>query len=112
MQKARQEHLSGLNYYADLLCAEDAVACVAEAGNDVAVFIEMIVESGNIDIDIGVILLHALNAFGSTDDAHELDMLHAVVLEELDRCGSRSAVASMGSTTITSLSSISGGILK
>ena len=89
------------------LRAEDSVARVAKTGDDIAVVVEVIVQRGDKDVDIGVILLHALDAFGSADNAHELNVLHAVFLEEAEP-----PVASMGSTTMTSRSSISGGILK
>ena len=74
-----------------LLRTEDAVACVAEAGNNVTVLIEMIVKSCNVDIHIGMIFLHTLDTFGSADDAHELDVLYAIILQELDSCRSRAA---------------------
>ena len=67
-----------------LLGAEDAVAGVAQAGDDVAVVVQLFVQSGHIDVHIGVILLHPLHALGSADDAHELDMLGAGLLQEGD----------------------------
>ncbi len=53
--------------------------------------IEMVVQRGHINVNVGVILLHALNAFGRADDAHELDMLCAGFLEKGDRRRGRAA---------------------
>ena len=68
-----------------LFCSEYSVAGVAETGNDVRVLVEPFIAGGDIDIDVGMILLDTCDAFGTADDAHELDMLHAVFLEEGDR---------------------------
>ena len=38
-----------------------------------------------------MILLHARHTLGGADDAHELDVLHAVVLQKLDGRGGRAA---------------------
>ena len=43
-----------------LLRAEDAVAGVAEAGDDIAVVVEALVHCGNENVDVGVVFLHAL----------------------------------------------------
>ena len=53
-----------------LLRAEDAVAGVAETGDDVAVFIEVIVEGGGVDFHIRVLVEHGLHAFGG---GHEVE---------------------------------------
>ena len=74
-------------FHSLLLSAEDAVAGIAETGDYIAVLVEVVVKSCNEDIHIGVILLHTLYALGSADDAHELDVLDAVILEELDEIG-------------------------
>ena len=67
------------------LRAEDAVAGVAEAGDNVAVVIEALVQSGDEDIHVGMILLHTGNALGRADDAHELYVLDAVSLQNWGR---------------------------
>lgn len=38
--------------------AEDLVACVSEAGQDVAVFVQSFIECGGVDVDIRVGRLH------------------------------------------------------
>ena len=53
--------------------------------------VEVIVQSGDKDVNVRVILLHTLDAFGCAYDAHELDMLDAVLLEEGDRSGGGAA---------------------
>ena len=56
-----------------LFCAEDSVACVAEAGNNVAMLIELLVESCTVNVNIGMSLLESLKSLGSCNNAHELD---------------------------------------
>ena len=51
----------------------------------------MIVQRGHEDVHVRVILLHFLHALGGADDAHELDVLYARLLEEGDRRGGRTA---------------------
>ena len=53
--------------------------------------VQMIVQRGHKDVHVWVLLLHALHALGRTDDAHELDVLHAVGLQEVDGGGGGSA---------------------
>ena len=75
----------------NLFCAEDAVARVAEAGDDVAVLVEMIVERCDVDVHIRMLLLHHSHALRGADDAHELDVLAADFLHELHRGGRAAA---------------------
>ena len=60
-----------------LLRAEDAVAGITEAGNDVAVLIEVGVESRGIDFHVGVLVEHGLHTFGS---GHEVEGASQVLL--------------------------------
>src|SRR3954469_20666847 len=52
-------------------CAEDAVARVAEAGADVAVGVELAVQRGRPDRDVGMAGVDRLDALGSADQADE-----------------------------------------
>ena len=56
----------------DLLGAEDPVAGIAQTGDDVALLIQVIVQSTGIDIHVGVLLLQELDALGSGHEDHEL----------------------------------------
>ena len=72
-----------------LLSAENAVASIAQAGDDIAVVVELFIQSGTVDVHVGMIVLHALDAFGRGDDVHQLDVLDLVVLDELNGSGGR-----------------------
>lgn len=67
-----------------LLGAEDPIAGVAQTGDDIAVVVELLIQSGAVDIHVGVIMMHPLNALGSGDNVHQLDVLDLIVLDELD----------------------------
>ena len=47
--------------------AVDAVAGIAQAGNDVAVLVQVVVLSAQVDVNIGVSLVQGLDAFRSGD---------------------------------------------
>ena len=66
---------------AKLLGAVDTVASVAQAGDDVAVLIQVVVLGAQVDVHIGVSLVQGLDAFRSGDQADELDPLCAVLLD-------------------------------
>ena len=68
-------------YQKIFLRAVDAVAGIAQAGNDVAVLVQVVVLSAQIDVNIGVSLVQGLNAFRSSDQTDELDALCAVLLD-------------------------------
>ena len=63
-----------------LLGAEDAVAGIAQAGNDVAVLVQVIVHRTHIDVHIGMNLLQVLNAFRGSYQHHELDVVASALL--------------------------------
>src|SRR5256885_6421654 len=63
--------------------AEQAIARVPQPGQDVAVLVELAVERGGEDGDIGVGLEHAPHALGRGDEAEEADALGAGVLERV-----------------------------
>ena len=58
-----------------LLRAEDPVAGVAQAGDDVAVLVELFIHGGDVDLHVGVVGADALDALGGGEDVHELDVL-------------------------------------
>src|SRR5437899_3764880 len=77
-------------YYCEIKCqlsrcafwrAEQASAGIAGTGQDVAVVVELAVQRGGEDGDVGVGLEHATHAFGRRDQAEEADALGARVLE-------------------------------
>ena len=81
-------------FFVGLFCAEDAVAGVAEAGNDVAVIVEFFVQGGTVQRDVRMVTVQALDAFRSGNQVHAADFLCAVLLEEGDGGGCRAAVRS------------------
>ena len=72
--------------------AEDAVAGIAQPGNDVGVLVESFVERRGVDLDVGVVLGHATNAFGGRDDSFR-DTFLAARLAPLDRGQSMASLA-------------------
>ena len=61
---------------AKLLGAVDAVTSVAQAGDDVAVLVQVVVLGAQVDVHIGVSLVHGLDAFRSGDQADALKALN------------------------------------
>ena len=68
-----------------LLRAEDPVAGIAQAGDNVAVLVEVIVHSAAEDVHIGVVLLDEFDAFGGSQQDHELDIDAAPLFHFGDR---------------------------
>ena len=52
-----------------LLRAEDAVAGVAETGDDVAVLVQALVHRAGVDLHVGVLVRQILDALGGGDAA-------------------------------------------
>ena len=74
-----------------LLCSENPVAGIAEAGKDIRIVVELTVNTAYIDLDIGMSLRELVDALGCCDDAHELDMGSAVILDGIDRINGAAA---------------------
>src|SRR5436853_5272640 len=79
-----------ITYRCDIKCqlyrcalsgAEQAIAGIPEPRQDVTVVVELAVERGGEDGDVGVGLEHATHALGRRDEAKEADALGAGVLE-------------------------------
>src|SRR5207248_6995626 len=68
-----------------------AVACVAEAGDDVALLVQMRVDRGDDDVDVGVVLLDVTHPFRSGDQGDQGDVGRAGVLQRRDGRGGRVA---------------------
>ena len=94
------------------LRAEQAVAGVAEAGHDVALLVEALVDRGGEDRHVRVDAVQLRDALGRGEQADELDLLGAALLEPLIAATAELPVASIGSTTITRRSRMSSGTLK
>ena len=74
-----------------LLCAEDTVAGIAQTGYDVSVVVQLLVQSGHVNVHIGVRLLHRSHTLGCADDVHHHDALAAVLLQKINGCHSAAA---------------------
>src|SRR5216110_1122494 len=97
-----------ITYRCDIKCqlyrcalsgAEQAIAGIPEPRQDVTVVVELAVERGGEDGDVGVGLEHATHALGRRDEAKEADALGAACLSALTASAAEPPVASMGSST-------------
>ena len=70
-----------------LFCAKNPVSGIAEAGNDISVFVQVVIQRRDVDIHVRMVFLHLLDPFGGADDTHQLDMPNAGLLQECDRRG-------------------------
>ena len=59
-----------LPFYSVLLRAEDTIARITEAGHDISMLVQMVIDSSDIEVDIGMRLRHGLHALGRSDDIH------------------------------------------
>ena len=102
-----------MNFYGKILLgAKDAVACIAQAGDDVAVLVQLFILCGNINVNIGVCFVQGFQSFGGGNQANELDVLGTALFDLANGANGAAAVASMGSRTKTSRSAISLGSLQ
>ena len=62
----------------DLLCSENPVPCVAQAGNDVAILIQVVIQSGTVDLHIRVPVVDELHTLGRRHQDHQLDVFAAL----------------------------------
>src|SRR5690606_18190014 len=67
-----------------LFRSEQPVAGVAEARHDVAVLVQMAVDGGHIDVHIRMFLLDGVDALGRRNQAHQLDLRAAALLQQGD----------------------------
>ena len=74
-----------------LFRSENAVAGITEAGANVGSLVQAAVQMPDINLDIGVCVVQFFQAFGSGDDAHELNLLATVFLYHADGIGGRPA---------------------
>ena len=71
-----------MNFYGEILLgAEDAVACIAQAGDDVAILVQLFILCGNINVNIGVCFVQGFQSFGGGNQANELDMLGTALFD-------------------------------
>lgn len=79
-----------------LFCAEYSVAGIAQAGDNVTVFIEVIIQCGDIYICIRMLFLYPLNAFRRSYDGHELYVSAATFFNKIDCCAGTAACCQHG----------------
>src|SRR5690606_3918402 len=72
-------------------CAEDTVAGVAEAGEDVAAVVQFAVDGCAVDGNFGVLVVDAADTFGGGDEADDAEVADAGLLEEGDGAGGAAA---------------------
>ena len=69
-----------------LFGTEQPVSGITKPGNDIPMFIEMIVQSCDIDIDIRMVLLYSCYSFRSSDQIYESNMTAASLLDKSNSC--------------------------
>ena len=87
-----------------LLGAEDTVAGIAQAGNDVLVLVQMVIQGSAVDLHIGVSVLQSPQTLGSGNDAHELDVLDTPGLDLGDGIDGRTTGCQHGMTSRLAMS--------
>lgn len=98
-------------YCTILLRAEDTVAGVAQAGDDVAVVVQLLVQGADIDVHIGVGLMQGLQALGRGHQADELNVLGTALFDLADgvtgaAAGGQHRVQNKDSRSLMSLGSL------
>lgn len=93
-----------------VLSPEYPVTGVPEPGEDVAVVVQLPVEGGGVDRDIGMGGGQGGYPFRGGDQTEELDALRSVPLDDVEGGDGASPVASIGSTRITCASGSSGSL--
>ena len=93
-------------------CAEDTVTGVAQAGDDIAVLVQLLVQCADIDVHIGVGLMQSLQTLRGSNQTDELDVLGTTLLDLAMASQELPPVASIGSRTKTSRSLMSLGSLQ
>lgn len=64
-----------------LACTENFIAGIAQAGNDIAVFVQMAVEGGGINGNVGVGFVNQFHAFGRGNQHQRFDIAAAFLLQ-------------------------------
>src|SRR5450759_58636 len=87
----RESRAGGADQLPRAAGAELAIAGVAQAGQDVALLVELAVHGRTVDLDIRMSAGDGVNAFRGHDQVDELDARGAPTLEDLDGRRGRSA---------------------
>ena len=82
MQKGRTE----VRPFGFLLGAEDPVAGVTQARDDVGMVVQLLVAGSDVDIHVGMGLLDSGDALRTADDIHHDDVSAAMLLQEINGC--------------------------
>ncbi|MNZ71564.1 hypothetical protein D3C78_899290 [compost metagenome] len=64
-----------------LICTEHAVSRIAKAGNNIAFFIETLIQCRNININIRMSSLNSLYTFWRSNKAHQLNLVAFVIFQ-------------------------------
>lgn len=95
-----------------LFRAENSVARVAQTGENISHIVEAAVKLRYVKLNVGVRLLHRFYACGRGDNIHSLYFFTPRFLSKSIAATRLPPVASMGSMTITVLSSMPSGSLQ
>lgn len=74
----------GFSSQSGLLGAVEAIARIAQAGDDVAVFIQLFINRCRVNVHIRMMFLDHRDSFRSSDQAHQFHTGTADVLDKID----------------------------
>ncbi len=74
-----------------LFRSENLISGITKTRYDIAVLVESFINTAAIEMYIGMILGNAFDSFGRGNDGHELDVLAALLLDEIERRRTRTA---------------------
>lgn len=94
------------------LCAENTVACIAEARHDITVFVQLFIQRGQVNVHVRVGGLQALQPFRAPIMPINLMLFAPRFLICVMASMALPPVASIGSSTMTSRSAMSLGSLQ
>lgn len=83
-----------------LLRSENPVSGISETWNNIALIIELFVQTSKINIYIRMMLLNVVNSFLNSNQAYELNVLSSLLFTISMAATALPPVASIGSTTI------------
>lgn len=72
-----------------LECSVQSITVVSESGHDVFEIVELPIERGGVDFDIGMGLIESLNAFRGGNNTNHDDAVGILLFDEMDSisCG-------------------------
>ena len=95
-----------------LFGAEEAIARVAQTRNDVAMLVQVVVHTRDVDVHVRMVFLHPLDAFRRCNQVDQTDVTASALFDEADGRGRAAAGGKHRVRTISSRSCASAGSLQ